>query len=409
MNNKAIDLIYFTLFPWDHPYSSVSLSFTRAFAKEGRRIFYINPPFTFKDLWTRKETKAVQSRRSDQWKRKTRFESIPNLGENVIAVHPPAILPINFLPKGKTYHQLQQWNEKVVLDSIQQAIQKYNIQDYIYFNCFNPSVAGVLPKPFQARLNIYQCIDDMAQETYTAKHWLPLENQVIRDADICIVTSRELKRLKQQLNPNTHILHNAVDDTIFEKALTEIYARPEEIKDVQTPMIGFTGNMDGSRIDYPLLKKIAETHQDKTLVLVGPTNSEDYKTLGLDQMENVIFTGSKDIRELPKYLQHFDCTIIPFLKNTLTASIYPLKINEYLFAGKPVLSTNFSEDIRSFQEVIYLADSHEEFLQIIDRALAEDNIEKKANRVAVARQNTWTHRVQQFWKVVEPALSETMA
>ncbi|MEM1325196.1 MAG: glycosyltransferase [Bacteroidota bacterium] len=404
MNAQNIDLIYFTLFPWDHPYSSVSLSFTRAFAKEGRRIFYINPPFTLKDLWTRKDTHQVQMRMKEQWTRTTRFEHIPDLPDNVVAVHPPAILPINFLPKGNSYDRLQQWNENVVLKSIQRTIDQYNIKNYIYFNCFNPSVAGVLPRSFQPLLNVYQCIDDMAQEVYTAKHWLPLENQTIQKADLCIVTSKELQRLKRSLNPNTHILHNAVDDSIFEKALTENYARPAEISNVQTPMIGFTGNMDGSRIDYPLLKKIADAHTDKTLVLVGPTNSEDYKAVGLHQTPNVIFTGSKNIRELPKYLQHFDCTIIPFLKNTLTASIYPLKINEYLFAGKPVLSTNFSEDIRGFKEVIYLADDHDAFLQNIDTALAENNQEKQQGRVAVAKQNTWTHRVTQFWEVVNTQL-----
>lgn len=404
MNLAQTDIIYFTLFPWDHPYSSVSLSFTRAFAQQ-HRVFYINPPFSMKEMWERRNEEAIQTRFSEQWQRKIRYETIPSLSENVVAVHPPAVLPINFLPQGNLYNALQQWNEKVVLNSIKKVIEKYNIQNYIYLNCFNPSVAGVLPASFRPLLNIYQCIDDMAEEEYTKKHWLHLENEVIEKADICVVTSRKLRELKQPLNPETHILHNAVDDTIFSQTIEQDFPRPSELEGIKTPIIGFTGNMDGSRIDYELLQKIAMHHSDKTLVLVGPTNSEDYLKFGLDKMENIVFTGSKNIKELPSYLQHFDCTIIPFLKNQLTASIYPLKINEYLFSGKPVISTNFSEDIRGFREVIYLSDSHPDFLTGIDRALQKNDEAKASARIEVARSNTWNHRVEEFWEIVHQYLA----
>ncbi|MEM9888800.1 MAG: glycosyltransferase [Bacteroidota bacterium] len=396
---NKIDIIYFGLFPWDHPYSSVSLSFTRAFAKTNR-VFYVNPPFSAKEMFQQIRTDAVKNRLKDQFLRRTRYESIPGLPANVIATHPPAVLPINFLPKGKLYRNLHHWNNQVVLKSIAKIIADHQIQDYIYLNCFNPFVGGVLPPSFRPLLNIYQCIDDMLQEEYTAKHWAGLEEEVIQEADLVFVTSRKLHAMKLPLNPRTHILHNAVDEDIFQKALEVRYPKPDELAQIETPIIGFTGNMDGSRIDYPLLKAIAEKHQDKTLVLVGPTNSEDYLKLGLDQMPNVIFTGSKDINELPQYLQHFDCCIIPFLKNELTASIYPLKINEYLFSGRPVISTTFSEDIKAFKEVIHLADDHDAFLKQIHHAIQEDNADKIQARVNIARSNTWTHRVEEFWSVV---------
>ncbi|MBC7892080.1 MAG: glycosyltransferase [Sphingobacteriaceae bacterium] len=170
-------------------------------------------------------------------------------------------------------------------------------------------------------------------------------------------------------------------------------------------VIGFTGNINEYRLDYPLFKKIAEQHPDKTLVLVGPLNSEVYKDYGLHTMPNVVLTGGKHIRELPAFLQHFDVTIIPFVKNKLTASIYPLKINEYLAAGKPVVATNFSEDIRSFANDVYIADSHEAFLNAISRAIAEDGPELVEQRVATARSNSWTERVGQFWEVVDRHLA----
>jgi len=116
---------------------------------------------------------------------------------------------------------------------------------------------------------------------------------------------------------------------------------------------------------------------------------------------NVIFTGGKNLYELPAYLQHMDCTLIPFLCNTLTKSIYPLKINEYLAAGKAVVATNFSEDISGFKEDIYLADTEEAFIHQIDAALTPQTDEQIQKRIDCANSNTWTARVSQFWKIID--------
>jgi glycosyltransferase involved in cell wall biosynthesis len=118
-------------------------------------------------------------------------------------------------------------------------------------------------------------------------------------------------------------------------------------------------------------------------------------------MPNVIFAGPRKITELPNYLQYFDCVLIPFRKNTLTRSIYPLKINEYLAAGKPVIATHFSEDIYTFRDVAYVVDSHEEFLSTIDKAIAENDETKKQARMKVAGENTWEARVARFWDIIE--------
>jgi glycosyltransferase involved in cell wall biosynthesis len=126
-------------------------------------------------------------------------------------------------------------------------------------------------------------------------------------------------------------------------------------------------------------------------------------------MPNVVFAGPRKINELPPYLQYFDCAIIPFRKNTLTNSIYPLKINEYLAAGKPVISTNFSADINSFSDVAYVVNTDDEFLHAIDKAIEEDNDERKQARLKVAEQNTWTVRVKQFWDIISKDPKITMA
>lgn len=401
--HNDLDIIYFTLFPWENAFSSVSLSFTREFVKNNR-VFYINHPYTVKDFLKGWKQPMVQARKADMFAGRMRYETIPDLPE-AVAVHPPLTLPINWMSPGNMYDRLYDYNNRLILNTIRQVIKDFNLKNFIYLNCFNPYYAGVLPKDLKPKLNIYQCIDDMTEEAYTAKHGARLEEDVMRQADIAFVTSRNLHRLKKHLNPNTYVLHNAVDITIFEKALNGPLPRPKELEGVTGKIIGFTGNLNEYRLNYPLFRKIAEQHPDKTLVLVGPLNSNCYKDHGMDQLPNVILTGGKHISELPAFLQHFDATIIPFLKNKLTASIYPLKINEYLAAGKPVISSNFSEDIRSFAKDIYLAENDDEFVQLIDKAIFENSQARIDQRIATAKSNTWTERVRQFWTVVDEHLA----
>ena len=45
------DIIYFSLFRWNGPYSSISIALAREFSRT-RRVFYINNPFTFRDSLT---------------------------------------------------------------------------------------------------------------------------------------------------------------------------------------------------------------------------------------------------------------------------------------------------------------------------------------------------------------------
>lgn len=395
--NKNIDIIYFSLFRWDNPYSSVSLSLGKEFAKNNR-VFYLNHPFSVKDVVKYRNEERITSIKSDLYKGKIRYTQI---NEKLISITPNMTLPINWMSEGGLYNMLSKKNDKKIKNAIREIIKKYDIKEYIFINCFNPFFQDILPEEHLPVLNIYQCIDDLSESVYMRKHGLRLEALSAKKADFNIVTSRELKRLMLKHNPEVYISHNAADTGVFQKALKEKYDKPKEIANVSNQIIGFVGNMDDVRIDYPLIKKIALDFPEKTLLLVGPINTPQIKGLGIDKIENVIFTGSKKLKDLPQYLQFMDAVIIPFLCNTLTKSIYPLKINEYLSAGRSVVSTNFSEDIATFSNVISVTNNHDEFIFSLKGAIDDNGEDAIAARQAVALTNTWEARVNEFWKNTE--------
>jgi glycosyltransferase involved in cell wall biosynthesis len=403
-DRDAYDIILFTLFRTDHEYSSVSLSWAREFARRNR-VFYINHPYSLKDLVGNRNNPVLRQRMPDMLRFRIRYEKLPAIPANFLAVQPTLSLPINWLPEGWMYNQLSALNNRVVLSAIRKVVRDFSIRKFIYFNCFDPYFAGHLPSALGAACSVYQCIDDISQDSYSVKHGQHLEAEAIAHSDFALVTSTQLQSILRKHNPDTFVVHNAAELAIFERTLSEEFEMPPEIHGVRGKVIGFTGNLDYLRIDYRLLRLVAQTHADKTLLLVGPINSPEFEAEGLHAMPNVITTGARPIEALPRYLQYMDVCLIPFKCNTLTASIYPLKINEYLAAGRPVVSTSFSADIRSFGNVIYLSENDSDFLRNIDMAIEENANERIEQRIAVAKQNTWTARIEQFWQIAEAHFS----
>jgi hypothetical protein len=364
------------------------------------RVFYVDHPHSYKDFVTAFKSPGVQNRMGKLLSRRFAYEAIPGLPDKVLGIHPPLTAPINWLPEGRLYNWAYDWNNRQVLRTVRQVIADHQLRDFIFINCYDPYFCPVLPRDTGVKLNVYQSIDDISQDAYTARHGLKREEEALRSADIGLVTSSRLYELKRHLNPNLYILNNAADVDLFYQAQSIPLKRPPELVGIRGRIIGYTGNLDDYRVDFALLREIATAYPDSTLLLVGPLNSDKFHTEGLADLPNVIHTGGKNIKELPAYLQYMDCVIIPFLCNELTASIYPLKINEYLAAGKSVVSTNFSRDIREFSDQIRLVPDRKTFIQAIPAALADNSEAKKGERLARAQKNTWKARVERFWEIV---------
>jgi len=260
------DIIMLALPRWDGAYSSTAYSLAKEMSRY-TRVFYIDNPFTFKDYWSGKNATQIQRRKNALLHGKDIFTSPDKTLPNLIAVTPRLTLPINWLPKGIAYNLLSRWNDAIMMQAIDETLKSFSVRKFVFINSFNPLFGKYFPSRFNPFLKIYHCVDDISKSAYVAKHGTRLENEAVSKADLTLVTSSELKKLKSKHSAHVYDLPNAADVALFQKAVSDYLVKPKELEGITKKIICYTGNIC-HRLDYKLLVKIAKAHHDKILLMI---------------------------------------------------------------------------------------------------------------------------------------------
>ncbi len=387
---------------WDGDLSSASLALAKVFSRTNP-VYYIDFPYTYADVLREYRQPSVKQRMPALlWGQKA-VRCIGRANENLAAATPPLVLPFYSLPAGASYAALSHYNNRRMAAMVKKIRSQNSIGDFLFINSFNPSYLSNINRYLRPTLSVYHSRDAIEAINERA---IPRENDCVRHYDISLATSRQLcKNIEARTQKGVHYFPNGGDVALFRTAIETSYPMPPELQHLQKPIIGYTGAVC-QRIDYELLVKIARAHPDKSIVLVGPRRDKQFTGINLDSIPNIVFTGARKLEELPAYLQHFNAAIIPFAYTTFTAGIYPLKLNEYLAAGKAVVTTAFSEDIASFGKQVYLAPTHDDFLAQLNKALKENQHQHQQERLGAALENSWEGRVEKFWDLAWEAYQE---
>ena len=95
-----------------------------------------------------------------------------------------------------------------------------------------------------------------------------------------------------------------------------------------------------------------------------------------------------------RYAAEFDIGLIPFVRNTLTEAVNPLKLMEYYALGLPVLATRLPE-LEAIGGPLRLASTAEEFCGNL-RDLLDGRGPNGHDGMEIARGNTWQRRADEL-------------
>jgi glycosyltransferase involved in cell wall biosynthesis len=198
-----------------------------------------------------------------------------------------------------------------------------------------------------------------------------------------------------------HFFGCGVDGDHFATARSSDLPMPPEIAALRRPVMGYYGVID-ERIDYELLRRLAEALPGASLVMVGPVVKVDPREL--PQAPNIHWLGQRQYAELPAYVKGFDVCLMPFALNEATEFINPTKTLEYMAAAKPIVSTAISDVVHHFTPVVSVAGSPEEFIDAVGRAIDTPDASLIERGLEQAHANSWESIVSRMERIIASAI-----
>ena len=267
-----------------------------------------------------------------------------------------------------------------------------------------PTAYEVL-KEFDKDVSVYYCIDDYAEQPeykqYPRRriHIEGLERKTLKESNICLFSSDDLLQKKKQFCSSGSLLKAGVDVERFNVSpVSFIKYRDKEIKE---PIVGFIGGIN-DRFDWNILEFSAKKLHDVSFVFIGIGRGI---TQVRKKISNLYFLGEMEPEDLGAFVVKFCVGIRPYVVDSTTTFINPVKIYEYLAAGLPIVSTPLPDVVKMSEDLgqgyIYIADSPETFSNAIQQALKEDSPEKRKRRKNLAENYSWEKRAEQFAEIIE--------
>lgn len=265
----------------------------------------------------------------------------------------------------------------------------------------------------------FQIIFDIVDFHYSAN---PIINKnlefqkkfLIKKADFIFSISSSLKNLYQKnTSKKIYLVKQGFDHQSFTKKQEINLVLPKNKK-----IIGFIGQIS-ERLDFSLLIELIRRNPQWLFVFIGPLHHEPNAAQHDDQLKlknnlkkiisfnNVIYYEKEPRTKILSFIKKFDLCIIPYNSNYLfNRYCYPMKIFEYFFAGKPVVSSNIKE-LKKFPDFVKIAYSKEDWENVIKDILVKDwPITKQQEQRNIALNNNWHNKLNEISFVLESSKNE---
>lgn len=361
------DIIYISSIEWDFLWQQNQEIAVRL-ARAGNRVLYIE------NTGVRAPGLGDAGRvfgRLKSWIGKLGTRGVREVAPNVY-ICSPVVLP----PFGSRIRRLI--NSKLLLPMIHRAAGSLHFADALIWTYLPTDTARDLVRLFSGpnSVVVYYCLADFPKLSSDPERVEQSERSLVESSDVVFANCTTLAQRLGQWTDNVQVFPPGVDLSAFpiqeQGESSSDAVRDEEdqkvIASLPKPIIGYIGGLH-RHIDFDLVAQMAALRPDWSWVFVGPFQA------GVETLQgraNIHLPGSKPHSLLVRYLRSFDVCIVPYLKTPYTETMVPVKLNEYLAVGKPIVSTNLPT-VKEFNErhhiLITTENEPTKFLRGIEEAL----------------------------------------
>jgi glycosyltransferase involved in cell wall biosynthesis len=272
---------------------------------------------------------------------------------------------------------------------------------------FDPRMYPIVKYFGRKYTTIYDCVDyysgDARLSTSQRDSLRTIEKKALKQADLVTVNSYTLFNVHKKNRSNLVLVPQGFRLDSFASLSKKSMQLPTD-----KPIIGYVGAIN-DRLDYPLLVKLIKRLPSYMFLFAGPIidiENEDakgyveYAQKNLFTLPNVSYVGSISKNDIPNLIQHFSVGIIPYRNDdSFNTYAFPMKVLEYFYMGKPVVSSDIVE-LRRYPKFVMIASSVQEWQNAIERAVYKKwTFAQEQRREAI--RHSWEHKVQ--------AISDAMA
>jgi glycosyltransferase involved in cell wall biosynthesis len=261
----------------------------------------------------------------------------------------------------------------------------------------NPLLAGLAPFDWAHSVTFFATDDWRAYGKH--RQWWPAYEKSFRrfalsGRRLCAVSAPIVERIAP-VGPAI-VVPNGIEPTEW----LPLPPAPKWMAELPAPRLLYLGSLD-SRLDLRALEALAEHMPHATLLLVGPAIDTGALNSLQERQKNIVVRPSVDRREVAGITRAANVCLIPHESNLLTQAMSPLKLYEYLAAGRPVVATDLPP-LREISDRISLVRPGEDWAPHVENALAQEP-PTELERVGFVRENSWVARQD---RLLELALAE---
>ena len=264
--------------------------------------------------------------------------------------------------------------------------------------------------PYLERLNVRHVVyfqyEALSRLPGLSANFHELEAKLVNRADMIISLTSPMASMLPGTGPaRARILPSAVRAELFMGAPS--MPIPAALAAIPRPRIGYVGSITMA-LDFDLAHRVAVAKPDWHLVFVGPVETDNGGEAIRDSTQNERWQRLRrlpNVHWLPQqsqemaacHMAHMDVNALWYRTSGegwwLLGS--PIKMYENLAVGRPVVGTRL-DAVKAYAGAVSLADTPDEWVEALDRALYHDRPELREERLAVARANSWSKRTDQF-------------
>lgn len=249
----------------------------------------------------------------------------------------------------------------------------------------------------RSRLVVYESVDDhdgapgLSPRLRAAL--ADAEARILARASVVFAWSEPIRDRLARYHANVWLAPAAVDPAAFVSATTAAGGDRVAV---------YAGALD-QRFDAALMAQTADRLVDWRFELAGPIEHGVRRQLA--GRPNVHLHGRLSAERIPSLLRGASVCLMPYRLDAFAENLFPIKLVEYLAAGRPVASVPIRA-ARTFADVVELGEGPEDFAAAIERAATRDDAGDRARRIDRARPYSWDQRIDEMERALLMALDD---